>query len=84
MLYSHRLTGGYASSNFAAVLKPPGDAAEFTAVLKFSYAAMPREEIERLEGLKGAEVNAAKVTTLFTGVCAKQPFGFFVVIFAGE
>ena len=46
MLYSHRLTGGYASSNFAAVLKPPGDAAEFTAVLKFSYAAMPREEIE--------------------------------------
>ena len=46
MLNSHRLTGGYASSNFAAVLKPPGDAAEFTAVLKFSYAAMPREEIE--------------------------------------
>ena len=42
---THRLTGGYASSNFAAVLKPPGGA-EFTAVLKFSYAAMPREEIE--------------------------------------
>ena len=47
LISTSRLTGGYASSNFAAVLRPrSGDAGELTAVLKFSYAAMPREEIE--------------------------------------
>ena len=45
LVSTKRLTGGYASSNFAAVLKAP-DGVELTAVLKFSYAAMPREEIE--------------------------------------
>ena len=45
LVSTKRLTGGYASSNFVAVLKAP-EGVELTAVLKFSYAAMPREEIE--------------------------------------
>ena len=76
MLHSRRLTGGYASSNFAAVLKPPGDAAEFTAVLKFSYAAMPREEIEhQLTVLRALEQHGFATNYLLPKLAAASDAG---------
>ena len=76
LISTSRLTGGYASSNFAAVLKPPGGAAEFTAVLKFSYAAMPREEIEhQLTVLRALEQHGFATNYLLPKLAAAPDAG---------
>ena len=46
LVSSTRLTGGFSSSNFRAELVPTAGGSPLTAVLKFSYAAMPREELD--------------------------------------
>lgn len=48
---ANRLTGGFSSSNFRVECVPEGGGPPLVAVLKFSYAAMPRDEIEHQLGV---------------------------------